>query len=269
MLLRMGETIIEVNPESLEPVVSRRSGEKLERFCFEHMIRGEELNTTFLGVLDEAKKHGLESVNTEHNILKRYEITNNSYIYSGHSISQDTIFTHIIELQEEDLKIEALLIDDLEVVPYSYRETFQDKLLRIEAKARLTSEQAFAIKALIRDNKSIKVVRKGLSQEPPLTMKFETSRWSQHENFTKQELNLIEELGDVNDTEDSNAVIPDDLTALRELELANSSFLEELVNLLISKRVMTKDDLGLIKTKIADKSFYQQSEQSRVEDIDI
>ena len=28
MLLRMGETIIEVNPENLEPAVSRRSGEK-------------------------------------------------------------------------------------------------------------------------------------------------------------------------------------------------------------------------------------------------
>ena len=256
MLLRMGETIIEVNPENLDPAVSRRSGEKLERVCFEHMIRGEMLNTTFLGVLDEAKRNGLQSVNTEHNVLKRYEITNNSYIYSGQAISQDTIFTHIIELQEEDMKVEALILNENEVVPYTYREIYQDKTLRIEAKARLPLDLAAVVKGLIRDAKPISVVRKGLSRETK-TMRFETSRWSQHQDYIKQELILTEVLG--NDPDPSatgqNGDASDELTTLRELVTVNNNLLQELVELLINKRIMTNDDLVLLKNQAADKVF--------------
>ena len=88
-------------------------------------------------------------------------------------------------------------------------------------------------------------------------MRFETSRWSQHQDYIKQELILTEVLG--NDPGPSetgqNSGASDELTALRELVTVNNNFLQELVELLINKQIMTNDDLALLKNQAADKVF--------------
>lgn len=267
MLFKLGDNKIEVNVEQLEPALSKRTGKELERLCFEYMIRGEEANAVFLNQLEQVKSKGVDSIDGSDNPLKHFEITNNSYIYSGHTVTHDTIFTHIIELKEEDLKVEALVLNGQEFALYSYREHYNDSALLIQAKVRLSDAQLEKLKALLRGPKYFSVIRKG-SNDEPLTMRFGNCHWSQDQEFTKYELNLVEQSHDqeLEDTAVDNNEL--ELLNLQNALAVNNNFVQELAVFLVNKKVITMGELNELKKKANEKAVDAIRDLYKVEDID-
>lgn len=109
-----------------------------------------------------------------------------SYHYSDNNPAT----TYVWELvQQEVLALEALRLNDFEILPYSYKEDFDDKgCLRIDARARLDPDQLKRLRSL---PQYFSVVRKGIN-DTPREMRFGRLLWSSHTDFVKHDIYLVD-----------------------------------------------------------------------------
>jgi hypothetical protein len=267
MLLKFGEKAIEAALEQLDPAVSKRSGKELERIRFEYMIRGEDSNAEFLELLSQAKESGVVAIDPSGNVFKRFDITNNSYIYSGNSISTDTIFTHIIELSEEDIKVEALLISGKEFTPYVYDEENKEDALFIRFKIKLNDEQLHHLKEIMNGDKYFPVIRRGLSEEP-LMMRFVETKWSKHPEGVKYLITLVERTYDRNNPCFSQESDQLEMVNLQKMLAMNNCIMEGLIELLAKRELLKEQEIEDLKRDADKKVEDMLLEFHRIEDID-
>lgn len=262
MLLRIGESTVKVEPENFQYEVSKHTGEKLEKFSFELNIDG------YLSELLDSLKNEVYQINGDNNkILKKYKVTNKSYSYTGNNQSNNTIYNFDIELTEvEDLNIESLIIAGVETYPYVYSEKYDGDSLIINAKIKTPYEQLKKIKEKTDGKDYFEVIRKGINEETKM-MRFGKVIWSKHENFAKQDLVLVEKNYDDNNRKEGFNY-PEIGNMMETLAYTNI-FIKEISNLLVSKGVLSNEEIKELESKINDRASEKIGEFYLVKDIDL
>lgn len=151
---------INVDPVERSKVKSQQTGHEIEHIKVNAIVSGEELNKKVIDYLEMTRDEGIDSLDGQ--ITKKWKLSNNSYSYSN----DKKLVEYTLDLEEmEEIKLEKLIIDDLELIPYMYEERFSfSDSLSAKVRARLSETQLRKIKEL--DESSFAVIRQGINQNP-------------------------------------------------------------------------------------------------------
>lgn len=128
----------------------------------------------------------VRAVNVEGDFAGNWQVFWNSY---GEAAG---IHTYTLILREaEELTLEALVLDDLELYPYEYREEVRGDALTIQAKMVGTGEDVERIRELVRGRGAFPVVRRGI-QPDAREMRLGVAEWSNYEDRVKYRLVLVD-----------------------------------------------------------------------------
>lgn len=150
------------------------------------------------------------------------------------------VHTYTLVLREaEELTLEALVVEDLEVHPYEYREEIVDDGLIIWAKVVGSEGDVQRVRETLRARSSLVVLRRGISDRPRL-MRLGAAQWSEWEDRIKYRLVLVDQelSGGVRST---LARIDEENSAAAIGFYAN--FLDRLTETLIAKGVLAAEEV--------------------------
>lgn len=230
-----------------ESITSPHTGEKLEKIYFDLDIQGKSMNDIVQNEIFNIKNGGVFSLNEDGNNVKEYRLVKNPYSYSGSYTDEDTVYSYTLYLEEvERLNIDGLIIGDLEVFPYEYKEEHdEDKnAIIITAKVKLTKKES---KILRNNDRYFKVIRKGISNKE-LEMRFGVPLWSEEENRIKERLIIVEKIYDENKSK-SGSLFQPEMSNIQNKLAYTENLNAELINLLLSKEILTSDEVENIKEK--------------------
>ncbi len=236
--------------------ISKHTGHELEHIEVNATIEGEEVNEKVTDYLKTAKEEGVNS--KEGQITKKWKLTNNSYSYRDNK----ELVTYSLELEEmEEIKLNKLILNDLELIPYRYREDFDyDERLSAEVRVLLSEVQFKKVKEL-GERDSFTVIRVGIN-ETPRQMYIMPSAWSRDEKGVKYQFALY-------DQKDINEVSPyRTIWRAVDLVIEQDQLLEQLANLLIQKGALEKEEYEGIKTRIPKRNLDIELELYKEKDLD-
>lgn len=249
--------------------ISKHTSEELISFDIKINIKGKENKEEWLDIIKNSNKNPIKRLDESGNVIGEY-IGNYKGISYQNEESSDTIYATDIELVEkEQLDIDKLIIGDIETVPYKYKEEFNptidDEYLIIEGKTTMSDDESFhKFKEYIVKSKYFSVVRVGINEDP-LQMRFGNVIWSENENTQKIDFVLVEKKYD--EITDSSIKKPQLPNITKDLAY-KSKFLDELIELLIDKEIITEEEISALentaKTSIVDEYF----KYFKVKDID-
>ncbi|WP_342540402.1 hypothetical protein MHI39_24130 [Heyndrickxia sp. FSL K6-6286] len=254
MRLKFNEKITTAIPTDEEFFLSPFTGQQLKKFNLSLLVRQPQLSV-FDVELDYVKENGITEVNDDGAEIKKYKIVNISYSYSNHSDDR----TYSFELSEvEEIQINKLLIEDMELTPYEYEETFDDAII-IQAKVRVTKDIADRIEELSQsEDKYFSVIREGINKKP-IKMRFGQNIWSEHENnIIKYRLVIVE---DKYDTEDdvSRPLYYPEIQNIQSITLYHKTYIELLADLFVEKGLLSKAEIEGLKEKAkVEKNKYER-----------
>ncbi|HET8654146.1 MAG TPA: hypothetical protein VFL93_01335 [Longimicrobiaceae bacterium] len=183
----------------------------------------------------------------------------NSYAESG------GVHTYILLLREaEEISLEALLVGDLELHPYEYREAVLGGGLALWAKAVGSETDLRRLRALFRERPAVPIVRHGVD-EHPREMRLAAAEWSTWEDRVKYRLVLVE--GRIDEGEHS---------AFARVERENSraalgfymNFADRLVDLMVSKGLVTRSEIDAVREAAATAPALARHDFWHIPDID-
>jgi len=224
-----------------------------------------EIHENITKIIEKARKTGINSIDKQGKMLKKWKIKNSTYSYiENKPISR---YYHYLELEEiEDLHIDSLIINELTFHPYSYSEEFVRDALIIDAKANLSELQFTKVKKLIEKNDYFKVIRHGISDEPR-EMKLGLPLWSKHKDTIKYKIILSEKKYFETKEKNINYSYPMILN-MSFLLAKQDGILKELLTILSSKKVLTNEEITEIKEKASTQTRRREIDFYQVKDID-
>ncbi len=189
----------------------------------------------------------------------RWQLSWNSYGEAG------GVHTYGLILREaEDLALEALIIDNMELHPYEYREDFLEDGLTIWAKVVGTHADVTRINRLIRTRTSFTVIRRGI-QNTAREMRLGVAEWSEYEDRIKYRLVLVDhEIGEGMRME------------LNRIQEANNrsavgfyaNLVDRLADLLVERGSITRAELDAIREAARAQPGITRHEVWHVADVD-
>ena len=236
--------------------ISKQTGHELEHIEVNATVEGEEANEKVMDYLRTANEERI--ISKEGQITKKWKLTNNSYSYRNNK----ELVTYSLELEEmEEIKLDKLILDDLELIPYKYREDFDyDESLSAEVRV-LLSETQFKKVNELRERDSFTVIRVGIN-ETPRQMYIVPSAWSRNEEGVKYQFSLY-------DQKDINKISPyRTIWRAVDLVIEQDQILEQLANLLVQKGVLEKEEYEDIKTRIPKRNSNIELELYKEKDLD-
>lgn len=247
MLIKLGDNQINLGDvEYDESLISKHTGNELERFSFTIRVKGNK-KEMLEEVITNSKNDGVFAVDNTGGIQKEYKITNHSYSYNGNFTDEETIYTYSLKLEQiEKLEIKQLVIAGIKLSPYKYSEKYDNGII-IDTCVRLSNEETEQIKNAIGENKYFEVIREGISQEPK-TMRFGKTIWSEDGEFTKKSWVLVENIYDEKNPKLHHWLEPE--WSNIQIELAIQKHINKsLLNLLMSKDIITLQDVDKLTTE--------------------
>lgn len=238
-----------------DSTISKHTGRELEHLHVNATIEGEEINEKVADYLDASREEGINS--KEGQITKKWKVINNSYSYKGNK----EWVNYSLELEEmEEIKLDKLILDDLELTPYQYREKIDlYNSLSAEGRVLLSEAQFERVKELI--EKDIIVIRKGIS-ETPKQMYLLPAGWSKDEEGIKLQFRL-------NEPKDENELNPfRTIWRAVDLIIEQDQIIEQLANLLIQKGIIKKIEYESIKARIPEKNWNIKLKLTKEDDLD-
>lgn len=212
-------------------------------------------------------KNDVFRIDDNGNDICQYKVKNNYCSYIGSEHNENTIYTYNLSFKQVDkLELEALIFSGLTLYPYYYEESYDDGVI-IEAKVKVTKEELETINSL-QDNHDnyFEVLRQGINDKI-LSMRFGKTIWSEHESFYKINLILVEKSYDDIDNQRADLFQPE-LYNMKDKVANLSAFSDELVRLLISKEILSKEDVDVIKGNINNRFNDEYRKLYKVTDID-
>jgi len=288
--LKLSDHIINASNVSYgEPKLSVHTGKQLETLSFSMQIRGKTLKEAFNNKLHKVKDGGIFSTDNNGINIKEYKLVNHSYSYTGNYSDEDTIYTYTLYLEEiEKLKIDSLVIAGVEVIPYEFTETYDNAII-IQAKIKLSKEDAEKLDMATKGNKYFDVIRKGISDEVKKMrfgkiiwsendgfisisdevkkMRFGKIIWSENDGFIKKDIVLVEDTYDNKESPLSKFLQPE-FSNIMDMLSYIKNLNDELLKLLISKGQLSAEELEQIETVAKNNIRATTKEYYRVEDID-
>lgn len=191
---------------------------------------------------------------------------NHSLSYPGNYSDEDTIYTYTLHLEEiERLKIDSLVIAGVEVTPYEFTERYDDAII-IQAKIKLSKEDAEKLDMATKEYKYFDVIRRGISDEVK-KMRFGKVIWSENDGYIKKDIVLVEDIYDGKESSIPKIFQPE-LSNIMDMLAYIKNLNDELVKLLISKGQLSTEELEQIKTVAKNNIKATAKEYYRVKDID-
>lgn len=188
------------------------------------------------------------------------------WILSWNSYAESSgLHTYSLILREgEELSLEALLLEELELYPYEYRERVVGEGLAIWTKLDGTQEELDRLRELIGGRRAFPVIRRGIHDQPR-EMRLGVAEWSLFEDRIKYRLVLVD------------AEISEEMRLeLARIEEENSraavgyyeSFLDGLSELLVRRGVLSEEDLRALQEAARAAPGAARREFWRVADVD-
>lgn len=200
MRFKFYNNIIDVDEiEYDERIISKHTGNELERFSINFEVKGNKRNL-LKEAITNSKNDRVFSIDVAGNNLKEYKIVNHTSICTENSYDEETIYSYTLKLEQiETLKLDHLIIAGIEVIPYKYSEEYDNGII-IDANVKLTKEQNASLLSAIGATKYFEVERVGISHARKI-MRFGKIIWSEHNDYIKKNLILVENVyDDVSDT---------------------------------------------------------------------
>lgn len=216
--------------------ISKHTGNTLEKkeIC---------LNTdkqTHENVINKYQKKEIISIDENGKKIKKWKINNSSI-----SIINEK-YSYYFTIEEiEKLDIENLIIGDINIKPYFYKEWFSDDALCIDAKANITDSQFEKINKMLIDGGSYEVIRKGIN-EKPYNMRLGTSLWSKNDSAIKYKFPLRGEKY-FKSSKNPLGELFVRIGNISVLILKQKKMLNDLLSILLEKNIVKKDELIKIK----------------------
>jgi hypothetical protein len=242
MILILAGYEIDFEVTESDSIISRQTGRELEHLHVNATIEGEEANEKVADYLNAPKEEGIDSKDGQ--ITKRWKVIRNSYSYRDNK----EWVNYSLELEEmEEIKLDKLILDDLELTPYQYSEDIgSNDSLSAEGRVFLSEEQFDRVKELI--EKDITVIRKGIN-ETPKQMYLLPAGWSKDEKGIKFQFRL-------NESKDEKELSPfRTIWRAVNLIIKQDQIIEQLANLLIQKDIIKKEEFESIKAGIPERNW--------------
>lgn len=245
MKIKFKENYVTVKPTHEESFSSPFTGKNLKRFQVTISVKKQELSI-FENELEYVKVYGITEVNTDGTEIKKYNITNTSYGYSNNS----NIRTYTFELsEEEDNKLNKLLINEIELTPYEYKEVLDHDAIIISTKVTVTKEIANCIDELSnKEEEYFTVIRDGINSNP-LKMRFGLNVWSEHGDDIKYRLVIVEDKYDKGKNGDWKPHNYPQTQNIQAMTLYHRSYMELLAKLFVDKGLLTNAEIEELKEK--------------------
>lgn len=175
------------------------------------------------------------------------------------------VHTYTLILREaEELALEALLLEDLELHPYEYREEVVGDGLAIWAKMVGTDADLQRMREQVRKSGSFRVVRRGINDQPR-QMRLRVAEWSEYLDRLKYRLVLVD-----NDLDEGEypqlAEVAEENGRAAVAYYANLT--ERLAGLLVSKGVLSAEELSAVREVARNEPSITRHDFWRVVDVD-
>jgi hypothetical protein len=175
------------------------------------------------------------------------------------------VHTYTLILREaEELSLRALLLDELELHPYEYREEAVNGGLRLRAKLVGNEDDVLRLRRLAAERDAFAVVRLGI-QDEPRAMRLSVEEWSEFEDRVKYRItltdvaldNLVVDEMEVEESESSRAALA-----------FYANLLERLAETLVRKNVLSREELRALREAARREPGVTRHELWRVADVD-
>jgi hypothetical protein len=258
---KFGKTEVSAIATELESSVSQHTGNRLRRF-----------RLVFRAYEPEQKKAIEDSAHsgTRVHLGPDEETDESKWILGDHSYhyrDDEPLVTYIWTIAEEEhFRIDRLEIDEMSFCPHRYEEQFDGpNTLRIDAYLRVSADEWKRLQALSR---YFRVVRHGIN-ETPSEMRLGQVLWSSTDDVNLYKLRVV--LVDRRYDElhpDSHGFL-DPFQANTEILLAESSLLtDQLLEALISKGVLSRTEIDIMRKTAKEKIPEKRREFDRVGNVD-
>lgn len=257
---------LELDGKPLEVQVRRESharsphtGRELKELHGWVTTRDLEAHQWLASVLRTLPDRSLRSTDEAGDFAGNWLVSWNSYAEVG------GLHTYTLILREkEELSLEALLLGELELHPYEYRERLLDGGLVIWAKLVGNAEDLERLRTLVREAEPFPVVRRGI-QDEPRSMRLGVAEWSVFADRVKYRIVLTD--AEVNERMRME---------LERLEEENSraalgyyeNFIERLSDLLVQRGLLSSEELSALREEARTSRGVSRHEFWRVADVD-
>jgi len=251
---KLGPVELDANVEDSGTVVSEHSGKSLPHIQINFSARPESVDL----IKRSLAGHQLESIEVG-GALAKWSVETWSESYTGDPWRSDHKFRAELRLQEE-LAVTELIVDDLSFRPYSYEETTGRDGLEVTARVKLSGPEAAALRKLRSESKSMRVIRRGIS-DTPRQMRFGRLMWSGDDTEYKFNIALFDE-GTV-----MNSLLNDPIiTYPGSTSVRTQSKLGKLIEVLKSKGLLDDTELSAVNTATPTEEDWYAFD--RVDDLD-
>lgn len=256
---------VRVDVEDESTVRSRHTGTELRRVYVSVDTLDQKSHERLPGIIEKAIDNGINSTDGHGNVLNKWKIGNFQHSYIGRG--PETEYHHHIELEEmEELKVESLVLDELQFFPYSYHEEFSGDDLIIEAKVLLSESQYTMLKELMKKKGYFPVVRHGISDETR-EMRFGVSLWSRHDDGIKHTLHLVEKSYD-EDGELRRGIFQPEMSIMQDFIACHDEIIQEMLTSLIRKGILESEEADALRKRASERVCDKKRDFYSVEDID-
>ena len=237
---------------------SPHTGKDLQELHGWIITADEQLHQRLATTLPAVGDHPLRSDDDVGEFSGRWCVSWNSY---GEAAG---IHTYTLILREaEELSLRALLLDDLELHPYEYREEAIAGGLVLRAKLVGTEGEVLDLRRRSQEDGDVRVVRHGISDEPR-RMRLSVEEWSEFEDRVKFRLTLT----DVETEPGIDDEVPVESESSRAAMSFYANYLERLAELLVRKGLLTREELQALRESARADPGVIRHELWRVPDVD-
>lgn len=209
--------------------------------------------------LHEAADRSVRSTDEAGDFAGNWLVSWNSYTETA------GLHTYSLILRErEDLSLEALLLGELELHPYEYRERILGGRLMIWAKLVGTQDDLERLRGKVRSDAPLAVVRRGIQAEPR-RMVLGVAEWSVFEDRVKYRLVLADaEISDETRLELARTEEENSRAALVYYE----NLVERLTDLLVQRGVLSDGEVQALREAARNAPGVTRRDLWRVADVD-
>lgn len=273
--LRLGDGEVRLHVKELSEERSYSTGRGLRRVKAEATLYAEQ-DAAGIAALEAAiaRDDPVEVVD-EAGEARWFELHQRTLSYSNGYPDRD----YVLELTEvEVLECQALLIDGRTFVPFGYSEKVDDvtgeigeqlKALIIDAKVRLTEDELDWLwdrKGQREPDRYFPVVRQGVTDDPR-RMRFGRILWDRKDGV-RAHVVLVEETYDLDPRNWRPLLSRPDEEGMREQFLELQEQVDRLFEVLVSREVMTSEEVANLKMPDAAASWRRERSLYEVDDID-
>lgn len=257
--LELGELRLPLHVQRTSSVRSEHTGRALTEL---HGVitAGDRVHQQLKSILQEEGSRRGRPVDDQDGPTTRWSVSWNAYSESAgeHTYS-------LILREDEELTLEALIVDGVELHPYEYRESFNGDELTIQAKLVGSKAEVFRLRTLLRTRNTFPVVRRGI-QEEPRRMRFGVAEWSEHEGQIKYRVVFVEEGAD-------RAEHPE-LVRIAEANSRSAmpfymNFVERLAELLEARGILPAEEIEAARDAAREEFGHARREFWQVADVDL